>query len=219
VMLPQFFLLLLAADVLGSWRTDESTCAIAATPGRRRWIYSLLVLGLAGSIYGAFLLRAWLPIEEARAQNGFSELPSDAFQLRETFAALDRVAAKDAVVSFRPVDPMLDRQGDVVTPAQFYQRLLVMDAGRQILNAERDCAIHFGGDPSQCAAIQDATAQLYASPSPAAGWARDYCSRFGAQYLLIGHRDPDWSSESGWPVTLPIVAQQPGFRILYCGSK
>jgi hypothetical protein len=114
---------------------------------------------------------------------------------------------------------MVDGQGAVVTPIQFYQRMLVMDAGRQILNAERDCAFHFGGDPSRCAAIQDATAQLYASPSPSVEWAQDYCSRFGVQYLLIGHRDPDWSSDTGWPMTLPIVAQQPGFRILQCGEK
>jgi len=219
VMLPQFFLLLLAADVLGSWRTGGSAYAIAQTPGRRRWIYSLLILGVAGSIYGAFMLRAWLPVETARVQNGFSELPSDAFELRETFAALDRVAPKSAVISFRLIDQTLDRKGEVMTPNEFYQRMLVMDSGRQILNAERDCAFHFGGDPSQCATIQDATAQLYASPSPGAEWARDYCSRFGVQYLLLSHRDPDWSSESGWPVTLPSIAQQPGFRILQCGGK
>jgi hypothetical protein len=219
VMLPQFFLTLLAADVLGSWWTPESECTIVQTPGRRRLLITLLLLGVAGSVYGAFLLRAWLPIEEARVQNGFTQLPEDAFQIREAFAALDHVAPEDTVVAFRPVDPMVDGQGAVVTPIQFYQRMLVMDASRQILNAERDCAFHFGGDPSRCAAIQDATAQLYASPSPSVEWAQDYCSRFGVQYLLIGHRDPDWSSDTGWPMTLPIVAQQPGFRILQCGEK
>jgi hypothetical protein len=151
-------------------------------------------------------------------QNGFSQLPEDEFQLREAFAALDRVAPKDAVVNFRPNDPRPEG-GEVMSPAEFFQRMLVMDTGRQILNAERECATKFGGDPEECPAIQTATAQLYASPSPSAEWARDYCSRFGTQYLAISHRDPDWNSDTGWPVTLPVIAQEPGFRILQCGEK
>jgi hypothetical protein len=216
VMLPQFFLLLLAADMLGSWWIPGKVCAVPATLCKRRLLYSLLVLGLAGSIYGALLLRAWLPIETPRVQNGFSQLPKDAFEIREAFASLNRVASKDAVVAFRPIDPILDRNNVVVFPSEFYQRLLVMNAGRQILNAERECATHFGGDPAECPVIQAATVQLYASPAPSAEWARDYCSQFGVQYLVISHRDPDWDSDTGWPVTLPSVAREPGFRILQC---
>ena len=218
VMLPQFFLLLLTADVLGSWWIPGKVPIVPVTPGRRRLLTSLLVLGVAGTIYGALLLRAWLPIETPRVQNGYSQLPEDAFQIREAFAALDRVASKDAVVGFRPIDPIPDRQDIVVWPSEFYQRLLVMDTGRQILNAERDCATHFGGDPAECPAIQQATAQLYASPAPSAEWARSYCNQFGVQYLLIGHRDPDWENTTGWPVTLPVVTHEPGFRVLQCGD-
>jgi len=217
VMLPQFFLLLLAADVLGSWWIPGKTCAVPATPGKRRLLYSLLVLGLAGSIYAALLLRAWLPIEAPRVQNGFSQLPKDAFEIREAFASLNPVASKNAVVAFRPIDPILDRNNVVVFPSEFYQRMLVMNAGRQILNAERECATQFGGDPAECPVIQAATVQLYASPPPSAEWARDYCSRFGVQYLVISHRDPDWDRDTGWPVTLPSIAREPGFRILQCG--
>ena len=218
VMLPQFFLLLLTADVLGSWWIPGKACVVTVTPGRRRLLRSLLALGLAGSVYGAFLLRAWLPMEVPRVQNGFSQLPEDAFELRDAFATLNTIAPKNAVVNFRPIDPRTPG-GEVMSPSEFYQRMLVMDTGRQILNAEHDCATHFGGDPAVCPAIQAATVQLYASPAPSAEWARDYCSRFGAQYLVISHRDPDWESDTGWPVMLPVVAQEPGFRILQCGGK
>jgi preprotein translocase subunit SecE len=218
VMLPQFFLLLLAADVLGSWWVAGSAPVIASTPGRRRLLYSLLALGTVGFLYGAFLLRAWLPMETARPQNGFSELPDDSYQVREAFASLDRVAPRDVVVNFDPIDRTVGQKTEVMTPDEYFQRMLVMDTGRQMLNAERICATHFGGNPSECAPIQKATVQLYALPAPDAQWARDYCSRFGTQYLVVSHRDPAWESSTGWPVTLPVVAQEPGLRILQCNK-
>jgi len=218
VMLPQFFLLFLAADVLGSWWVAGSVPVIASTPDRRRWVYSLLVVGVAGFFYGAFLLRAWLPIEIGRPQNGFSGLPDDSYQVRKAFAALDRVAPQDAVVNFDPIDRTVGQKTEVMTPDEYFQRMLVMDTGRQMLNAERICATHFGGNPSECAPIQKATVQLYAIPAPDAQWARDYCSRFGAQYLVVSHRDPAWESTTGWPVTLPVVAQEPGLRIVQCNK-
>jgi hypothetical protein len=218
VMLPQFFLTLLAADVLGSWWTPGSAQVVTATPFRRRLLYSLLALGVAGSVYGAVLLRAWLPIESAKSQSSFRDLPQDAFETREAFAALDHVASINAVVAFHAMDAPLDRHGEVITAGEFDQRIKVMDTGRQMLNAERECATQFGGDPSQCPAIQQASLQLYASPPPSADWARDYCRRFGVQYLVISHHDPSWGSSTGWPATLPLVAQEPDLKILQCAD-
>ncbi len=176
------------------------------------------MLGVAGSVYGALLLRAWLLIETPIIKNGFSQLPEDAFELRDALATLDRVAPRDAVFAFRPIDPEPNKGDAVMTANEFYYRTLVMDAGRQILNAEGKCAVHFGGDPARCAAIQSAIAQLYASPAPNAEWARNFCSRFGVQYLMIGHRDPNWNSTTGWPVALPDVAREPGFKIEQCAE-
>jgi hypothetical protein len=107
---------------------------------------------------------------------------------------------------------------EVMTPNDFYQRMLVMNTGRQMLNAEWKCATHFGGDPQACPAIASETARLYATPAPGANEARNFCTRFGVQYLLISHRDPDWKTTAGWPVSLPLIAGEPGFRILQCGG-
>jgi hypothetical protein len=212
VMLPQFFLLLLTADILVGWRTKGVYPALRPTPVRTRLIYSLLALGLAGSVYGAILLRVWLPIEAPIIENGFSQLPEDNFEIRQAFATLNRIAPANAVVAFRAIPAEVHTKDEVMTPNEFYQRMLVMDAGRQMLNAEWKCATHFGGDPAPCADIQTATTHLYASPSPSAAWARGYCARFGVQYLTISHRDPNWSSQSGWSATLPEI----GFKIFQC---
>ncbi len=217
VMLPQFFLLLLTAEVLGAWRVGQPSPVGMATRGKVRLLYSLLALGVVGTVYWAVLLRMWLPIEAHRVQNGFTASPEEAFQSRAVFTALNRIAPQDALIAFRPVDPVVDRvEAEVMTPSEFYQRLLVMNAGRQMLNAEGKCAVHFGGDPGGCSAIQAATAQLYALPAPSAAWARGYCSRFGVQFLVLSYRDPAWHVDTGWPVALRLVAEQPRFRILAC---
>jgi hypothetical protein len=216
VMLPQFFLTLLTAQVLAAWWAPSQQAVIVPTPGNRRLLYGLFYLGIAGSLYGAVLLRAWQPYVEHFTARRFGQLSEDDFEIREAFAKLHSVAPRDAVVSFRPIDSEPDRQNEVMTPNEFYQRMLVMNAGRQFLNAEGKCAVHFGGDESKCQAIQTATAALYASPAPNADIARSYCSLFGVSYLILSHRDPNWSQAMGWPVKLPIVAAQPGFRIFRC---
>jgi hypothetical protein len=219
VMLPQFFLLLLTADVLGSWWISGETPIVPVTARKKQLVIGLLALGVGGSLYGAFLLRAWLPIEEHRMQRDYSGLPEDAFEIRNAFSTLNRVASTRAVVAFWPMDLSINRMDDeVMTPNDFYQRMLVMNTGRQMLNAEWKCATHFGGDPRACAAIANETAQLYATPTPGADKARNFCAQFGVQYLLISHRDPDWSTTTGWPVTLPLIAREPGFRILQCAN-
>ncbi|HLI76398.1 MAG TPA: hypothetical protein VKV02_05575, partial [Acidobacteriaceae bacterium] len=216
VMLPQFFLLLLTAELLGSWRFSPDLAVVAPTRSRRRLVYSLLLLGIAGSLYWAVLLRAWLPLEARHPQTGYTPLPADELAIRQAFDTLHRVAPPGAVVAFRPIDPTPDREDAVMVPNEFYQRTLVMNTGRQLLNAEDKCATHFGGNPAPCADIQQSTAQLYALPAPDAPEARDFCRRFGVQYLVFSAWDPDWNAAGGWPVTLPVVAQQPRFRILQC---
>jgi hypothetical protein len=219
VMLPQFFLTLLTAQVLSTWWAPSESPVITPTVANRRVLYSLFYLGAAGTLCGAILLRAWHPFVEHQNPQRFGQLSADDFQIREAFDKLHHIAPQNAVVSFRPLDPELDRQNEVMTPNEFYQRMLVLNTGRQILNAEGKCAVHFGGDPSKCRPIQMATAQLYSTPAPSAESARAYCTQFGVQYLTLSQRDPNWAEVSGWPVTLPVVATEPRFRILSCAGR
>jgi hypothetical protein len=103
-----------------------------------------------------------------------------------------------------------------MSPSDYYQRMLVANAGHQILNAEWKCATHFGGDPTPCREIQSETTELYAIPAPSAEWTRNYCSRFGVQFLVLSHREPIWNSPAGWPSELQVIAKEPGFEILQC---
>jgi hypothetical protein len=218
-LLPQFFLLLLGARLVGSRWTGGGEMLVPLTPLKRRAVVGLIVLGVAGTVYQAAMLRGFLPLEAARRDSGFAELPGEAFEAREAFAALRRVAPTDAVVQFNAVSSSSDPRGDVVPPSLFYERALIMDSGRQVLNAERNCAVEFGGDARPCAEIRSATRLLYAAGAPSAEWAETYCSRFGVGYLAVGHVDPAWGDSGGWVWNLPIVAAQPGFRILRCGAS
>ncbi len=224
VMLPQFFLVLLTAEWLGAWWFGHHQSATGIQPrrGQRQLLYGLLGLGVAGSVYGALLLRAWLPLEQQRSQDGFGDLSQDAAAVHAAFQRLHSVASPGAVIAFRPIPPEAHQRDEVMTPNEFYQRMLVMNAGRQVVNAEWQCAVHFGGDPAGCRTILQTLDALYASPSPGARQAQELCKKLGVQYLAISHRDPSWRGSeahgSGWPETLPTVAQQPGFRLLACSA-
>jgi hypothetical protein len=218
-LLPQFFLLLLAGDLLASWWIPGRVQVVAKTPWRRRTLYGLMALGVAGTLYQGVMLRIFLPLEAHDPANGFSSLPEQVFQARTAFAQLDRVADKSAVVEFNPADPNPGTRGDVVSPYTFYARSLMANAGRQILSAEQKCASEFGGDSGPCADIERSTASLYALPAPTAAWASEYCRRFGVQYLAAGSMDPAWSDAAGWVRTLPPVASQPEFRIVRCDGR
>jgi hypothetical protein len=215
-MLPQMFLLLLGADLLASWWSGHAEAAwVTKTRGRAVLLYGLLVLGVAGTVYQGAMLRGFLPLQ-ARQASGFKALPAEVYQARVAFGMLDRVAAKSAVVAFNPEDLGGSASGEVIAPHTFYLRSLMMNAGRQILSAEPGCATAFGGEEGACAAIREATARMYADPSPSAEAARGFCGRFGVDYLAISAMDPAWKDAAGWSGALPRVASEAGFRILKC---
>lgn len=215
-MLPQFFLLILAADLLASWWAKGRDAVVLKSPAIKKLLYGLIALGIAGTVYQVVLLRIFLPLEASRPESGFALLPTQVFEAREAFANLNRAASQSAVVEFNPVDPHPGTRGDAVSPYTFYIRSLLMNARRQTLSAEPQCATQFGGDSRPCAAIESATSALYAMPAPTAQWAEEYCRRFGVDYLAVSEMDPVWSDASGWAGSLPRAASEPDFRIVRC---
>ena len=215
-LLPQFFLLLLTADLLTSWWSMEERPRVAKTHWRRRLVYALLLLGVMGSVYQAAMLRLFLPIEEHQPGSGFAPLPAEAYQVRRAMDTLNQTTPQASVVAFNPVDPKPTGMGDVVSPYTFLERAILMDADRQLLNAEPTCAAEFGGDAGACAAIDRATARLYAIPAMPAADARELCNRFGIAYLVSSHLDPVWSDPAGWVNTLPVLDAEPDLRIVRC---
>lgn len=217
-LLPQYFLLLLAVDLLASWRSDGRRAVIPQTAWRSKLVYGLVALGVAGTVYQVVMLRIFLPIEAHRAHSEFADLPARTFQVRQAFAELDRFADSLAVVEFNPVDPHPGTGEDVVSPYAFYVRAMMMDADRQILSAEPECAVEFGGDRQRCGEVESATRHLYGLTAPGPQWAVGYCHQFGVEYLAVSDMDPAWRDGAGWADTLPEVVSEPGFRILRCSS-
>ena len=217
-LLPQFFLLLLTGEVLSTWWDSSRAPYVDALPRRKRMVYALLVLGAAGTIYQAAMLRLYLPLHEGQAQGGFQQLPTEAYEMRTVFTELDHRSRPDAVLEFDPTDMEHEADGTVVPENPLYARSLILYAGRQILSAEPGCGAAFGGDPRPCAAIEEATRQLYTSPATSATWAEAYCQRFHVEYLVIGARDAAWRMGGGWISGLPVVAAQPAFRVVQCAS-
>ncbi len=217
-LLPQFFLLLLAADVLASWWIPGSTPRIPITRRTRTTLYGLLLLGVAGTVYQGFMLRFFIPIEERNRGSGFGNLPAEVYQTRKALSELARTTPRSAVVAFNPVDPRPTGRGDVVPPYTFFTRALLMDADRQILNAEPTCASEFGGDSTPCRAIEQWTARLYAAPAVPASAAREFCRQFGVSFLIASSHDPVWADPNGWAVTLPAVDVEPDLRIVRCAQ-
>jgi hypothetical protein len=218
-LLAQFFLLVLASDLLAAWWIAGRSAIVVKTRVRTRLLYGLMALGLAGTMYQVVLLRVFVPIEEALPGSGYAALLPQIFQARTAFATLDRIAGAAAVVEFNPVDPHPANHGDEVPPYVFYSRSIIMNAGRQILSAEPQCAAEFGGDTGICTALGKGTRRLYALPAPSAEWAEDYCRQFGADYLAVGVTDPAWSDPLGWAATLPAVVSEAGFRIVRCRAN
>ena len=217
-MLPQFFLLVLAADLLGSWWIEGRNAVVLPMAGRRRLAYGLIVLGIAGTVYQMVLLRVFIPLEAGRPDSGFSGLPAQVFEARTAFAELDKVASRSAIVEFNPYDPHPGIRGDVIPPYAFYARSLIMNANRQMVSADSRCPAQFGGESQFCAAIESSTQRLYELPAESAQWAEQYCRQFGADYLAVGEMDSVWSDASAWAATLPSVASEPGFRIVRCSG-
>lgn len=209
-MLPQFFLLLLTAELLtDGWPQLASS--------QKRILTTFLVLGFAGTLYQAVVLRTYLPIEEHVHASGFAQLPEHLFQAHEALTTFQQTAPPDAVWQFNPFPPPQAPGNNVVQRYIYFDRALLIYGGRQTLNAEPACAAEFGGDTRPCAAIMDATAALYAATTTAAQ-ARTYCRHFGVGYLAASDTDAPWATRESWVWTLPVVAEQPAFRIVRCTS-
>lgn len=217
-LFAQFFLLLLAADVLSLWWIPGSPAYMPITRQSRATLYALLVLGLAGTMYQAFMLRFFIPLEERKQGSGFEGLPAEVYQARKVLAELDRTTPRSSVIAFNPVDPSPTGKGDVVSPYTFFTRSLLMNADRQILNAEPTCASEFGGDSSACHAIEQGIARLYAAPAVPASAAREFCRRFGVSFLVASSRDPIWTDPNSWIITLPVVDAEPNVRVVRCSQ-
>ena len=200
-LIAQFFLLLLAV----CWWEG----AFGAT-GRtmRATMMAMLWIGLAGTVYQAVVLRAYLPVEDKLDRPDEAGLSERAMALRRAFDAMDQRVPKTAIIQF-----------NTGQPSDFFHYAQVMQAGRQMANALPECAAAFGGDASACPGIQASVARLF---TPVAGralpedGARIECGRLGASDLVATRWDGVWFDPEGWVWKLPAVVDTGDVRVVDC---
>ena len=218
-MLPQFLLLVLAADLLGSWWIEGRNAVVLPTAGRRKLAYGLIALGIAGTVYQVVLLRVFIPLEAGRPDSGFASLPAQVFEARTAFAELNKVASRSAVVEFNPYDPHpgYSRRRDpavcVLCPVPHHECESSDGERRGAVSGPvwRRITVLRGDRELDPAALRIAGSRVRSGPSSIAGnlarttlpWAR--WTRSGAM-RRVGRRP------------CPAVASEPGFRIVRCSS-
>jgi hypothetical protein len=203
VLIPQFFLLLLAV----LW------CE-GAFPVIRPWriaMQAMLWIGLAGTVYQAIELRLYLPVEERLGRPEEIGLAERAMALRHGFDAMDCRIPKDAVVQY-----------DLDQPSDYFRYAQIMQVRRQTASALPECGgSAFGGDPEACAGISAAIGDLFprSAPAPSASEAEDLCRKLGVDHLIATRWDKAWSAPGGWVWNLPAVVDTGDVRVVACESS
>ena len=203
-LLPSFFLLLLATDVLLRHRDSRETRTIRF---QRPILRALLTLGLAGTIYQAACLRLYVPALFHANAPDFAPLPATAFAARTAYHSA--TIPENAILQSNPYTP---------NPYLYFANMLYADRPT-ITDFEPDCGAVFGGDAALCPSTQSAVTALFAAPAPTAAQAIAACKRLGATYLAASSLDPAWQTPQSWVWTLPLVsAPSNSFRIVNCSA-
>jgi hypothetical protein len=216
-LIPQFCMLLLAAELLSNWKLAGRSAPGA--PSQRilgnvpAWLRSIvgimLLLGILTAGMQALWARSVMFLSEASLPNpntpAAHSTAHNAYISAIGYARLDAVIPRSAVVQFNPAhsEPFW------IAPDQIGVHRLVAISGDQ-----PSCGAELGGDPSGCLVMAPAIDTLYNGQD--ARSARNVCARFGIQFLVVRAYDPAWSKPSSWVWTLPAVVADPEFRALDC---
>ncbi len=207
MLIPQFFLLLLAATLVdGGMRA----------PGRavRILLISSLAIGAAGTIYQALQLRLYLAVEDRHGRQGMAGLAERNMALRDAFSRMDGKVSKASVVQY-----------NTQQPNEYFVYSALINLNRQTVSAMPKCDTTFGGDPAYCAEIEAGIARLYeqrAKAEHAAATtvgdteARALCSRLGIDDLVATRWDRVWQEREGWVWRLPMVLETANVRVMDC---
>ena len=206
MLIPQFFLLLLAAVLAdGGMRA----------PGRtvRVWLMASLVIGVAGTAYQALQLRLYLPVEDRLGRQGLEGLGERNMALREAFSRLDEKVSRDSVVQY-----------NTQQPNEYFVYSALINLNRQTASGMPECDTVFGGDPAFCAGLEAGIARLYEQPAKTETVAtmvgdteaRALCSRLGIDDLVATRWDRVWQEHEGWVWRLPMVLETANVRVMDC---
>jgi hypothetical protein len=218
-LLIQFSMLLLASEMVTSWRLAHNTpsgpAARAGLPSATpQWLRSIaalaLVLGIMGTLFQGLMLRFVTVVAEwhssAPLDSKTRSISHNAYISSIGYTHLDTSIPQNAVVQFNPIHP---------EPFWIAVDQLGIDHQTAIMTDQPWCGSELGGDPHGCLEMAAAIDAIFYGES--AERARATCHRYGIQYLIARIYDPAWKDESGWVWTLKPVVSDNEFRALDCG--
>lgn len=214
MLVGQFALLILAAPIVHAVFFRGNTAVQAGL--RARWIkYSLLftlVLGVAGTAFQLFALRAYAPLADAgilgRSDRflgppGFGERT---YWMREGYLSLDRLTPPTAFVQYNPVR-------DDALIAHLYST-------HQAVMGDSSCGSAFGGDIAACKKAISRFDTLFNSPDSLRSLKLDeFCDEFHVAVLVATDADPVWQDRTSWVWVRPnLLNDNPSMRAIACGG-
>lgn len=215
----QFALLLLATEIVVSWRTRDGAEKTAEdqseAPGSiPSWLRSAVALacivGVVSTAYYAVMFRFTVPLVEAAHKRLVRDpiagnFSHDAYISHTGYAQMDAAIPLSSIVQFNPS-----------LPNDFWELVNLVAVKRQVAIAGDKpwCGAELGGDPEGCLVMGPAIAGLYKEAT--AEQARRTCHQFGIEFLVATIYDPVWNDKGSWVWTLKPVIQDPEFRTLDC---
>lgn len=199
-MLPaQFILVIWGVSVMRDIRTG----------GLYREALALLILGVAGTVYGLAINRTYFMLADAGVTAPFyspdRELGKRAFAMRSLYEQLQPLIPREAVLQTNP-----GRAG--------YDIFAGLYAHRQMAAAATECGATFGGDPNLCVSRLPDLEEIFKSPGMNDWEVIQAIFRVSHIDAAIAQdTDPVWRDRSSWIWThTPIAANDYGraFRVI-----
>lgn len=177
-LVAQFVLILFAVEFWQTWP--------ALRAGMRRCLVSMLVLGVAGTVYQCVMLRVYPILVDHGLDPKHNWLAPDrqlgqrTMAMRQAYSALDEMLPQGAVVQF---NPYLSWNG------YFYG----MYANRQSAAFDKTCGSTFGGRPVECDDLLSRFSTVFLGSAP---------MRFGdvrnITAFVFSDKDPVWADRKSW---------------------
>jgi len=215
-LLLQFVLLLWTAAFLsGDAPSTEGVGVKQSGMLFRVTLVGLIAVGAAGSLYQLWTLRTFAYFNEKyswqSSLQGFGQIPTGrkSFQIRDAYAALDRVTDHRSIVQFNP-------ESDLRLYLLQYSRYQAVDAFYP------DCAIAFGGTLSDCHRVEPSVKSIFdpnLGYSPSMSDVEGICQRLGIKVLVVTSTDPIWTNAASWMWQARPFVSNDFVRMYYCDAR
>jgi hypothetical protein len=178
-LIAQFVLLLRGAQLLS-----------APAVWKSKFLVSLIVLGVAGTLYDQALLRFYPPLSDAKFLPKVAWMAHDEKLGERTYA---NRAAYEWLRDHSDAAARVQQNPHPVIQDTFYG----LYANRSTLAEDVECAATFGGDSKACPPLQKVLAPLFESDSPADSF-ESACAALPVDFLVAKDTDAVWSGERSW---------------------